>query len=115
MNNLVITYSPIYLDWQLGSGHPTNTFRAKLATELLNEQLKGQVTVVDPAPGGKRNQDITILNELHNENYVDNHVRGNLRLANDKTQEHSVKSLTHYNPTMKMKFEDLGDKGLANN
>ena len=77
MNNLVITYSPIYLGWQLGSGHPTNPVRSKLATELLTEQLKGQVTVVDPAPREKRNQDIAILNELHDENYVDNHVRGN--------------------------------------
>ena len=77
MNSLVITYSPIYLDWELGSGHPTNPVRAKLATELLTEQLKYQVTFMDQAPRGKRNQDIDFLSELHGENYVDNHVRGN--------------------------------------
>ena len=75
--NLVITYSPIYLDWQLGSGHPTNPIRAKLATELLTVQLPNQVTIIDPAPREKRNQDIAILNDLHDPNYVDDHMRGN--------------------------------------
>lgn len=74
---LVVTYSPVYLDWQLGSGHPTNPVRAKLATEMLAQQLPNQVTVIDPAPREKRNQDIAILNALHDENYVDDHIRGN--------------------------------------
>jgi hypothetical protein len=32
----------------------------------------------------------------------------NLRLANDKAQDLSVKKLTRNNPTMKKKFDDLG-------
>lgn len=34
----------------------------------------------------------------------------NLRLANDKAQDLSIKKLTHGNPTMKAKFEDQSDK-----
>jgi len=34
----------------------------------------------------------------------------NLRLANEKTDELTIKKLTHNNPTMKAKFDSLGDK-----
>jgi acetoin utilization protein AcuC len=75
--NLVITYSPVYLDWQLGEGHPTNPIRAKLATERLQAFLKEQVTIVDPAPREQRANDIAILNELHDPRYVEKHLEGN--------------------------------------
>ncbi len=40
----------------------------------------------------------------------------NLRLANEKTEDLTIKKLTHGNPTMKAKFEDLSDKTkLTNN
>jgi hypothetical protein len=32
----------------------------------------------------------------------------NLRLANDKADEITIKKLTHNNPTMKQKFDELG-------
>lgn len=35
----------------------------------------------------------------------------NLRLANDKAQDVTIKKLTRKNPTMKAKFESLGDSG----
>jgi hypothetical protein len=35
----------------------------------------------------------------------------NLRLANDKANDHSIKKLTHGNPTMKSKFDDLSKDG----
>jgi hypothetical protein len=35
----------------------------------------------------------------------------NLRLANDKTEDLTIKKLTHGNPTMKAKFEELKNKG----
>jgi hypothetical protein len=35
----------------------------------------------------------------------------NLRLANDKTEDLTIKRLTHGNPTMKAKFEELRGKG----
>jgi hypothetical protein len=35
----------------------------------------------------------------------------NLRLANDKANDLSIKKLTHGNPTMKSKFEDLSKDG----
>jgi hypothetical protein len=34
----------------------------------------------------------------------------NLRLANEKTDELTIKKLTHNNPTMKAKFDSLGEK-----
>jgi hypothetical protein len=34
----------------------------------------------------------------------------NLRLANEKTEDLTIKKLTHNNPTMKAKFDDLKDK-----
>lgn len=40
----------------------------------------------------------------------------NLRLANEKAEDLTIKKLTHGNPTMKAKFEDLSDKTkLTNN
>ena len=36
----------------------------------------------------------------------------NLRLANDKANDLSIKKLTHGNPTMKAKFEDLSKDGV---
>jgi len=76
MNNLVITYSDVYLNWNLGAGHPTNPIRAKLATELLVERLKERVTVIDPAPREQRANDIAILKEFHDPNYVAEHLAG---------------------------------------
>ena len=32
----------------------------------------------------------------------------NLRIANDKAEEITIKKLTHGNPTMKQKFDELG-------
>ncbi len=37
----------------------------------------------------------------------------NLRLANDKAQDVTVKKLTRRNPTMAVKFEDLKDQEPA--
>jgi acetoin utilization protein AcuC len=74
--HLVITYSDIYLNWQLGAGHPTNPIRAKLATELLVQQLKELAAVIDPAPKQERANDIAILNELHDPRYVAHHLAG---------------------------------------
>jgi len=34
----------------------------------------------------------------------------NLRLANDKAQDVTIKKLTRGNPTMKAKFDELNDK-----
>ena len=34
----------------------------------------------------------------------------NLRLANDKAEDLTIKKLTYNNPTMKAKFDELNDK-----
>jgi hypothetical protein len=38
----------------------------------------------------------------------------NLRLANNKTEDLTIKKLTHGNPTMKAKFDELTDKKSDN-
>jgi hypothetical protein len=38
----------------------------------------------------------------------------NLRLANDKAQDVTIKKLTRSNPTMAAKFSDLANNGLDN-
>jgi hypothetical protein len=38
----------------------------------------------------------------------------NLRLANEKTEDLTIKKLTHNNPTMKAKFEDLNTTNVGN-
>ena len=38
----------------------------------------------------------------------------NLRLANEKTEDLTIKKLTHNNPTMKAKFEDLNTTNIEN-
>ena len=78
-NNLFITYSPIYMDWLLWDGHPTNPIRAKLATELLETQLGNQATVIDPAPREQRANDIAILHQLHDPEYVELTLQGENR------------------------------------
>lgn len=40
MHPITIAYTPEYLDWQLGSGHPTNPERARLALELIETQAQ---------------------------------------------------------------------------
>ncbi len=70
---LHITYSDIYLRWLLGAGdgsHPTNPIRAKLATELLQQQLGERVNVIIPNPDEKRESDMEKLTATHDPDYV---------------------------------------------
>jgi acetoin utilization protein AcuC len=51
MTKLTISYSDDYLNWKLGNGdgrHPTNAERARLATNILVEELGDGVTVIEP-------------------------------------------------------------------
>ena len=87
--NLFITYTPQYLDWQLGAGdgsHPTNPIRAKLATKLLQEQLGDRVTVVNPNPAEKREHDLELLRAAHDADYV------NATLAGHNAQWYQTKT-----------------------
>lgn len=79
MKNLCVIYSDQYIDWQIGAGdgsHPTNPIRAKLALEKLQEMLGDRVTVVNPNPAEKREQDLTLLNETHDPKYVQLTIAG---------------------------------------
>ena len=41
-------------------------------------------------------------------------AKNNLRLANDKAEKLTIKSLTYKNPTMKAKFEEAREKASSN-
>jgi acetoin utilization protein AcuC len=71
-SNLHVSYSPDYLQWQLGSGngsHPTNPIRAELAMEFLVAELGDAVSVIDPATA-----DMTsvrrAIESIHDPDYV---------------------------------------------
>jgi acetoin utilization protein AcuC len=68
--NLQISYSDDYLNWQLGDGdgsHPTDPMRARIAYDLLNQYLGHHVTTIDPAP---RDGDRAAAEALHAASYV---------------------------------------------
>ena len=70
---LTVVYHDDYLNWLLGPGdgsHPTNPIRAKLATEMLVEQLGDDVEVISPAEDSTTEPDLVILKETHSEEHV---------------------------------------------
>jgi len=70
---LTVVYHDDYLNWLLGPGdgsHPTNPIRAKLATEMLVEQLGDDVEVIAPFSDSTEGADLAILKETHSEDYV---------------------------------------------
>jgi acetoin utilization deacetylase AcuC-like enzyme len=71
MNKLAIAYSDDYLGWQLGSGdgsHPTNPERARIAVDLLTQELPAQsFEVIEPTvQDGDREK----LELVHSKGYV---------------------------------------------
>jgi acetoin utilization deacetylase AcuC-like enzyme len=72
MKELTIAYSDDYLNWRLGSGdgsHPTNPIRAKLAVDLLKEELEGVVDFEIIEPVYKR-RDRKSIESIHSARYV---------------------------------------------
>ena len=70
---LTVVYHDDYLNWLLGPGdgsHPTNPIRAKLATEMLVEQLGDDVEVIAPFSDSTEEADLAILKETHSQDYV---------------------------------------------
>jgi len=70
-NKLHIAYTDEYLGWLLGSGngsHPTRPVRAKIATELLIDELgEDNIVIVEPTiEDGDRES----LEEIHNPDFV---------------------------------------------
>lgn len=64
---LDIAYTPDYLNWKLGKGHPTNPIRAKLATEYLVADLGADSQIIDPAAG---HRDRDRVESIHSQAYV---------------------------------------------
>jgi acetoin utilization protein AcuC len=76
---LTVVYHDDYLNWLLGPGdgtHPTNPIRAKLATEMLVEQLGEDVEVISPVDELNHEADLLALKETHSEEYVAEVLRG---------------------------------------
>jgi acetoin utilization protein AcuC len=73
MNKLTIAYNDAYLNWKLGNGdgkHPTNPIRAKLAVDILKDELPElgvDFEIIDPTfePGDREK-----LLEVHSRSYV---------------------------------------------
>lgn len=72
MKKLTIAYSEDYLNWELGAKdgtHPTNPIRAKLAVELLEQELQGvsDFEIIEPEfCSGDRQK----LESIHSADYV---------------------------------------------
>lgn len=70
-NNLHIAYSDDYLGWLLGAGngsHPTKPIRAKIATEMLLDEIgRHRINIVEPTI---EDGDIESLLEVHSPSYV---------------------------------------------
>jgi acetoin utilization protein AcuC len=85
---LTVVYHDDYLNWLLGPGdgsHPTNPVRAKLATELLVEQLGDDVEVIAPVDEDKAAEDILALTAVHELKYIDRIMQG------DSNQWHGIR------------------------
>jgi acetoin utilization protein AcuC len=64
---LQVAYSPDYLNWNLGEGHPTRPIRAKIATEQLVDEFGASVEIIDPII---YSGDRTRLESVHCKKYV---------------------------------------------
>lgn len=64
---ITIAYTPDYLDWQLGPGHPTNPVRSKLAVEGLAE-LSLPIRMIAPTFDAERT--LRLASEVHDPAYV---------------------------------------------
>ncbi len=70
---LHIAYGDKYLDWKLGSGHPTNAERARIATDMLVKRLGDSVVIVKP---DVHDGDAKELLTVHGEPYVSSVLDG---------------------------------------
>jgi acetoin utilization protein AcuC len=90
MTKLHIAYGDDYLDWRLGTNHPTNPERALLATDLLiNELGEDNIEIVLPEVD---ESDVEKLYSIHLPEYVDEVVYGGI--SNDWVGENKVLGVT---------------------
>lgn len=78
-----------------------NVFKAGFAKnyELASRQFKTAIEEIDKTIDHLQKTKEALLSSVNN-----------LRLANNKAEDLTIKKLTHGNPTMKAKFDDLSDK-----
>jgi hypothetical protein len=83
-----------------------NVFKAGFAKnyELASRQFKTAIEEIDKTIDHLQKTKEALLLSVNN-----------LRLANNKAEDLTIKKLTHGNPTMKEKFDDLSDKKSDNN
>jgi acetoin utilization protein AcuC len=82
VSRLEVIYDPLYLDWQLGKGHPTNPLRAKIATELLETlvpaaDIRVRGTNVDSS--ASMTVAAGIARQIHDPDYVARVAAGDIR------------------------------------
>jgi hypothetical protein len=78
-----------------------NTFKDGFARnyEIASRKFKDAIDGIDKTIKELEKTKVSLLSS-----------ENNLRLANEKTEDLTIKKLTHNNPTMKSKFDDLLDK-----
>jgi hypothetical protein len=82
-----------------------NVFKVGFAKnyELASRQFKTAIEEIDKTIDHLQKTKEALLSSVNN-----------LRLANNKTEDLTIKKLTHGNPTMKAKFDELSDKKSDN-
>jgi hypothetical protein len=82
-----------------------NVFKVGFAKnyELASRQFKTAIEEIDKTIDHLQKTKEALLSSVNN-----------LRLANNKTEDLTIKKLTHGNPTMKAKFDELTDKKSDN-
>ncbi len=83
-----------------------NTFKDGFARnyEIASRKFKEAIDGIDKTIKELEKTKVSLLSS-----------ENNLRLANEKTEDLTIKKLTHNNPTMKSKFDDLLDKTKIEN
>lgn len=72
MTKLSVAYTDQYLNWQLGSGdgtHPTNPIRAKLATDIIEQQITDDIEIFEPHID---TEDRQRLSDVHTDEHITN-------------------------------------------
>lgn len=67
---LQIIYGQIYLDWSLGENHPMQPIRAKIATELITQDLGPEAVVIEPISEELEPEIRAAIESIHDHQFV---------------------------------------------
>ena len=63
-------FGQIYLDWSLGENHPMQPIRAKIATELITQDLGPEAVVIEPISEELEPEIRAAIESIHDHGYV---------------------------------------------